>query len=175
MLRCITVLVLLAGLAQARLLTTPFEALHAIYGDDAAIEKKNVLLTIDKAKQVYRSAGVKEGKKIFRTFKVKKGAKTVAYAILVSRVVRSKNAAVLYIFTPQGAIDGIEVVAFNEPPEFTPPKAYLDQFKGKRSSDTLRVGKDIPTITGATMSARNVTDGARLASRIFDLLFKGNR
>jgi len=97
----------------------------------------------------------------------------IAYAILVSRVVRTKDAAVLYMISPEGVIDYVEVVAFNEPPEFTPSKQYLEQFQGKSSKDTLRVGKDIPTVTGATMGARNVTDGARLALALFEMLFKG--
>ena len=164
-------LILLTSL-QAKLLISPFEALHAVYGDDVKIEKKNVLLTMDKAEVVYKQAQIKKGKKIFRTFKVKQGDKTIAYAILIARVVRSKDAAILYMISPEGIIENVEVIAFNEPPEFTPSKQYISQFKGKSTQDTLRVGKDIPTVTGATMGARNVTDGARLALAVFDMIFK---
>ena len=71
------------------------------------------------------------------------------------------------MITPKGEISAIEIVAFNEPPEYMPQHSYLDQFQGKNADDTLRVGKDIPTISGATLSARNVTDGARLALAVF--------
>ncbi len=158
---------------QAKLLVTPFDAMHAVYGEDTEIEKKNVLLTVEKADRVYKQAKMKQGGKIFRTFTVRKNDKVIAYAILISRVVRTKDAAVLYMISPEGVIDGVEVIAFNEPPEYTPTKAYVDQFKGKSAQDTLRVGKDIPTVTGATMGARNVTDGARLALAVFEMLFKG--
>jgi len=158
---------------QAKLLISPFDALHAVYGDDVKIEKKNVLLTLDKAEKVYKEAKMKKGGKVFRTFSVKRGDKVIAYGILISRVVRTKDAAILYMISPKGVIEYVEVVAFNEPPEFTPSKQYLEQFQGKSSKDTLRVGKDIPTVTGATMGARNVTDGARLALALFEMLFKG--
>jgi len=157
---------------HAKLLINPFDALHANYGDDIKIEKKNVLLSIAKAEVVYKQAKMKKGGKIFRTFKVNKSNKTIAYAILISRPVRTKDAAILYMISPTGVIENVEVVAFNEPPEFTPSRQYIDQFKGKTNQDTLRVGKDIPTVTGATMGARNVTDGARLALAVFDMLFK---
>jgi len=163
---------LLLTVLNAKLLINPFDALHAVYGDDVKIEKKNVLLSIKKAEVVYKQAQMKKGSKIFRTFKVKKGDKTIAYAILISRVVRTKDAAILYMISPEGVIENVEVIAFNEPPEFTPSKQYISQFKGKTDQDTLRVGKDIPTVTGATMGARNVTDGARLALAVFDMLFK---
>lgn len=170
--RFLIVTLFLITALQAKLLVSPFDALHAVYGKEVKIEKKNVLLTLDKAEAVYKKAEMPTGSKIFRTFTVTKEGKTIAYAILVSRVVRTKDAAVLYMISPEGVIDAVEIIAFNEPPEYTPSKPYVDQFKGKTEQDTLRVGKDIPTVTGATMGARNVTDGARLALAVFDLLFK---
>lgn len=170
--RYILLTIFLLSSLQAKLLVSPFDALHAVYGKEVKIEKKNVLLTLDKAKIVYKQAKMKKGGKIFRTFKVKKDKQIIAYAILISRVVRTKDAAILYMISPEGVIEGVEVIAFNEPPEFTPSRNYIDQFKGKSTKDTLRVGKDIPTVTGATMGARNVTDGARLALAVFDMIFK---
>ncbi len=170
--RFLIVTLFLITALQAKLLVSPFDALHAVYGKEVKIEKKNVLLTLDKAEAVYKKAEMPIGSKIFRTFTVTKEGKAIAYAILVSRVVRTKDAAVLYMISPEGVIDAVEVIAFNEPPEYTPSKEYVGQFKGKTEQDTLRVGKDIPTVTGATMGARNVTDGARLALAVFDLLFK---
>jgi len=172
--RYILLTFLLLGSLNAKLLINPFDALHAVYGEDVKIEKKNVLLTLAKAEVVYKQAKMKKGGKIFRTFKVIKDEKIIAYAILISRVVRTKDAAILYMISPQGVIESVEVIAFNEPPEFTPSKKYISQFKGKTAQNTLRVGKDIPTVTGATMGARNVTDGARLALAVFDMLFKEN-
>jgi Na+-transporting NADH:ubiquinone oxidoreductase subunit NqrC len=34
-------------------------------------------------------------------------------------------------------------------------------FKGKTLADPLRLGKDVPIITGATLSCRNLTDGVK--------------
>ena len=170
--RYLLLTLLLLSAVHAKLLISPFDALHATYGKEVKIEKKNILLTLDKAEVVYKNAGMPKGKKIFRTFKVKKDNTIIAYAILISRVVRSKDAAILYMISPKGVIENVEVIAFNEPPEFTPSKQYVSQFKGKTDQDTLRVGKDIPTVTGATMGARNVTDGARLALSVFNMLFK---
>ena len=170
--RYILLTFLLLSSLNAKLLINPFDALHATYGSDVKIEKKNVLLTIAKAEVVYKQAKMKKGSKIFRTFKVIKEDKVIAYAVLISRPVRTKDAAILYMISPKGIIENVEVIAFNEPPEFTPSRQYIDQFKGKTNQDTLRVGKDIPTVTGATMGARNVTDGARLALAVFDMLFK---
>jgi len=45
-------------------------------------------------------------------------------------------------------------------------------FLHKNINDTIRVGKDIPTITGATLSARGYANGARLALALFKVLYK---
>lgn len=42
-------------------------------------------------------------------------------------------------------------------------KSFTDQFKGKCSGDTLELGKDIDAISGATLSAKAMTDGVKKA------------
>ena len=54
--RYLLLTLLLLSLLQAKLLISPFDALHAVYGKDVKIEKKNVLLTMDKAAVVYKQA-----------------------------------------------------------------------------------------------------------------------
>jgi electron transport complex protein RnfG len=166
---------LLTTLLQAGLLLSPFNAMQAAYGSDANVSKKNILLGAKEAERVEKRSSVKLSTKIYRLFKAERGEKIIGYGILVTRNVRSKSAAVLYLIAPDGRLKGIEIVAFNEPREFIPSKAWLAQFKEKTGSDPLRVGKDIPTITGATLSARNVTDGSRLALALFETVVKESR
>ena len=39
----------------------------------------------------------------------------------------------------------------------------------------LRLSKEIPTITGATLSARSVTDGSRVAFAIYNEILKNEQ
>jgi len=48
----------------------------------------------------------------------------------------------------------------------------MAQFKEKPDSAALTMGKDIPTISGATLSARCISDGARIARAIFEVVLK---
>lgn len=166
---------LLSTLLQAGLLLSPFDAMQAAYGSETDVSKKNILLSAAEADRVEKRSRVKLSTKIYRVFRAERQGEIVGYGILVTRTVRSKSAAVLYLIAPDGRLEGIEIVAFNEPQEFIPSKAWLSQFKEKTVSDPLRVGKDIPTITGATLSARNVTDGSRLALALFDAIVKERR
>ena len=162
----LTIFLLWSG-AAAALLISPIDAMQHTFGSRAEVTKKNTLLTGEQADAVARRAAMKLQTKIYRIYTASIDGKPVGYGVLITRKVRQKDAAVLYMITPKGEISAIEIVAFNEPPEYMPQHSYLDQFQGKNADDTLRVGKDIPTISGATLSARNVTDGARLALAVF--------
>ena len=168
----LTLLLFWSG-AAAAVLISPVEAMQHTFGPDAEVTKQNTLLTGAQAETVSRRAGLKLQTKIYRIYTAAIEGKPVGYGVLITRDVRQKDAAVLYMITPQGVIKRIEIIAFNEPPEYMPQTTYLEQFEGKSRADTLRVGKDIPTISGATLSARNVTDGARLALAIFETVIGG--
>ncbi len=157
---------------QAKVLITPYEAIYNTYGKDVKITKKNILLKSTQAKEISAQAKMKLKTKIYRTFKIEKDAKTIAYGIVTLNKMRTKDAAVLFIIDTNGEVQGIETITFNEPPEFAPSKKWQSQFVHKTKNDTLRVGKDLPTITGATLSARGYSDGARLALAVFEIVFK---
>ncbi|OYY55785.1 MAG: hypothetical protein B7Y52_04850, partial [Sulfurovum sp. 28-43-6] len=84
----------------------------------------------------------------------------------------SKKATVLYAFEPNGTLRFTEIMAFGEPPEYIPGKAWMSQLQNKETSALLTVGKDIPTVSGSTLSARSVTEGARIARAIYEIVLK---
>jgi Na+-translocating ferredoxin:NAD+ oxidoreductase RnfG subunit len=60
----------------------------------------------------------------------------------------------------EGQVRGVEILDYRETYGFEVREAaWRERFKGKRVGDALEPGTDIPTITGATLSCRNVTRG----------------
>lgn len=166
------VTIVMASALWAEVLITPHEAMKQTFGEGVSIAKKSLLLSRDQAAAVTEKAKMKLSTKIYRAFALREGDTLRGYALLMNEKVRSKNAAVLYMIDTKGALKAIEIVAFNEPPEYIPSQTWLDQFKNKDAAQQLRVGKDIPTITGATMSARNIADGSRVALAIYETVLK---
>jgi hypothetical protein len=66
-------------------------------------------------------------------------------------------------------IKSIEIIQFQEPSEYKPNQAWKDVFTGKSKADNLFSGKGIPTISGATMSARAIADASRIALSIVEM------
>ena len=136
------------------------------------IEPDKVILTRSEAQEVMRRAKMKLPSRLYRIFRIYRGKKELADGVVITRKVRSKKASVLYLFDHEGKLLFAEVLAFAEPSEFLPSKVWMGQFQDKSPDAPLRVGKDIPTISGATLSARNITDGARLARALVEVVLR---
>ena len=144
------------------------DILKANYSDKISVEKKNLILTKDEAEAIQKAAEAKLNSKIVRLYKVEEVSEVAGYAVLLKRKVRTKNAAVLYMLDNNQTIKAIEIVSFKEPLEYKPNDSWREVFEGKSSADMLISGKDIPTISGATMSAKSITDMSRIALAIIE-------
>lgn len=170
--KTIYLLALLALPLSAKILISPFDAMQSTFGEDATVVKKNIMLSKTKTQKIQEMAKIKLESKIFRIFTATKEDKTLGYGILVNKKVRSKNAVVLYLISQDSVLKSIEIIAFNEPEEYIPSKTWNSQFKEIPTDTMLRVSKNIPTITGATLSARSITDGSRIAFALYNTLLK---
>ena len=162
---------LLSSLLDAQVLISPIEAMKENYAQDATISKKNILLTKTKFQNIQKFAKVKLDTKIYRVYSASKNGKALGYGILINRKVRSKNAVILYIIA-KNKLQDIEIIAFNEPKEYLPTKLWSKQFKNRDTDKMLHLSREIPSISGATLSARSVTDASRIAFAIYNQLLK---
>ena len=142
------------------------------YGLNSEINKKNILVSKKQAATISEKAKAKLNTKIFRVFKAVKDEELQGYGILINRKVRSKNAVVLYLISIDSILKGVEIIAFNEPPEYIPSETWMKQLENIPTDKNLVVSKDIPTITGATLSARSLVDGSRVAFAFYNEILK---
>ncbi|RMH79298.1 MAG: FMN-binding protein [Acidobacteria bacterium] len=171
--RCLTVVILLLGftLALSREFKKPEQALLQIY-KKAQLEVKKIVLSQEQVQEVQRLSGVRIDKKEVSWYIVKKGSQTIAYGFVDTHVVRTRTEVVLYTITPEGKLDVVEVLAFNEPLEYMSEDQWLKLFAGKQlNKDPLKLKRDIPNITGATLTARAITDNARKVLALWQVLF----
>jgi Na+-translocating ferredoxin:NAD+ oxidoreductase RnfG subunit len=61
-----------------------------------------------------------------------------------------------------GYVGGIEILDYRETYGFqVRDAAWREHFRGKTLADPFKLDKDIPNITSATLSCRNVTNGVK--------------
>ena len=141
------------------------------YASDVNIKRDKIILSKEELSSIKKMAKLPVKSKLYRYYQVTKENKIVGFAILISQKVRTKKATVLY-FIEDGKMKFIEILAFLEPKEYIPKDIWMGQFDDKNISDSFSIGKDIPTISGATLSAKSLTDGARLAIALYNTKLK---
>jgi len=170
----ILLLFLFAGSGQvfAKVNKKVEEAVRGSFPTVNHIEARELVLEKGQIAQIQQDAKAAVKPTTYRYYALKHDDQTVGYGILIARKVRTKKAVVLYAFDRNGTLKFTEIMAFGEPPEFKPNHAWMGQFSNKEASAPLKMGSDIPTISGATLSARMVSDGARIARALLKIIQK---
>jgi Na+-transporting NADH:ubiquinone oxidoreductase subunit NqrC len=152
------------------------EALRAAFPEADAIDKQTFFLTDDQKKQVETLARTRLDSKLVTIYSGKRRQKLVGYAMIDAHTVRTLPEAIMVVLSPEGRVTSTLVLAFYEPLEYLPPERWLRQFEGQTLAPDLRVGGKIDGITGATLTARGVTEAVRKVLALYQVLIaKGGR
>jgi len=163
--------VMISG-AMAKSKVTVNEVIESSFTSVGKVEPKALILSSAQFKQVRSRAKTAMDTKVYRYYNIYSKSIKTGIAVLITRKVRSKKATVLYAFDNKDTLRFSEIMAFGEPPEFIPSKIWMSQLQNQKPTAKLTIGKDIPTISGATLSARTISEGARVARAIYDIVLK---
>ena len=164
--------VLLTSGSYAKTKVSVEEVVKTSFKNVNAVEPKQLILTKAQFSKVRSQAKTAIKTRVYRYYDIMGTSKKLGVGVLITRKVRSKKATVLYAFDSTGTLRFTEIMAFGEPPEFIPSKIWMGQLQNQKPTAKLTVGKDIPTISGSTLSANSITQGARVARAIYEIVLK---
>lgn len=131
------------------------------FGADATIESRNVFLTVEAAKRAEAAAGAKLATPRVTAWVGRRGDRLLGTAYLDTHAIRSMNETVMIVVSPTGRVAAVEVLAFNEPEDYLPPRRWLGTFTDRALSRDLKPGAAVPHLGGATLTARAVATAVR--------------
>lgn len=142
-------------------LSTP-EAQKALFPDADAFAEKAQSLTDDQRAQVSDLAGVRQRSQLPSVFRAEKKKKLLGWFLVDEVVGKHEFITFAAALSPEGKVLGVEILTYRETHggEVQTP-GWRKNFQGKTLADPFRLGNDIPNISGATLSCRNVTDGVK--------------
>ena len=158
-----------AGLV-AKVFYAKEEALRAAFPEADVIDKQTFFLTDDQQKQVETLARTRLDSKLVTLYIGRRGQKPLGYAMINVHNVRTLPEAVMVVLSPEGRVTSTLILAFYEPLEYLPNERWLKQFDQARLTPDLRVGGRIAGITGATLTARAMTDAVRKVLALYQVL-----
>lgn len=137
------------------------QALARAFPPPATIERKTYFLTDaerEKASKLARSK-IESSLVVAYLGRGPKGLLGTAY--FDTHTVRTMPETLLVTVRPDGSLEGVEVVAFNEPEDYLPRPGWLRLFTGRRLDPDLAVGRGLAHVTGATLTTRSIAEAAR--------------
>lgn len=121
-----------------------------------------VTLTRDQLAQVRAVSGVPQRTAQPRVWRAANGGRTLGW-VIVDEVI-GKHEFIVYAtaISPDGHVLGIEILTYRESKGAQIREAsWRNLFRGKTVRDRFKLNQDIPNISGATLSCRNITDGVK--------------
>ncbi|HVO91000.1 MAG TPA: FMN-binding protein [Casimicrobiaceae bacterium] len=104
-----------------------------------------------------------------QVWRVRSGERLLGWFIVDEVIGKVERITYSVALDPSGAITRLDVLAYRESHgDAIKLPAWRMQFKGKRSSDPVRLDADIRNISGSTLSCRHVTEGVHRLLLLYD-------
>jgi len=164
------VIALTARLAQAKLFMNQEEALKKAFPGATRIERKTIFLTPEQVESIQQSSRTKLDPTIVTYYRGLRGEEIIGTAFFDTRVVRTMPMTFMTLINPDGTLGRVDVLSFYEPEDYLPREGWFALFRGRDASAGMRLRRDIPNVTGATLTCQAVTDGVRQTLALNTLL-----
>ena len=98
------------------------------------------------------------------------GGNPAGVAYFDAHRVRTLDQVLMIVVGADDRVRRIETVSFREPPEYEAPKRWLELFRQRALNPDLSLKGDIPNLTGATLTARAVTQAVRRVLALHEVI-----
>lgn len=160
--------------AHSKVFMNRDEALKLAFPGADRIDKKEIFLTEKQAREIESLSKSRLSSRLYIVYEGFNGDKSLGYAIIDTHNLRTKTETVMFVINPDGTLRQAEILAFFEPPEYMPGKNWIALFYGKNIHDPLKPGKDIPNITGATITSSSLAQTIRQVLAVAGVALKGS-
>lgn len=166
LLALLSLLPLVSDGAGAKVLLSQPEAVDLAF-PGAVIERRTVYLSDAQVRAAEGEAGTRLATAIVHPYVARREGRPVGLAFFDTHVVRTLAETLLVAIDADGKLLRVEVIAFDEPPDYLPRPEWYRQFDGRVLDPELELRRAIRPVTGASLSARAATDAARRALALF--------
>jgi Na+-translocating ferredoxin:NAD+ oxidoreductase RnfG subunit len=137
------------------------QALARVFPPPATIERTTYFLSEAQREKASREARSKIESSLVVAYVGKASKGIIGTAYFDTHTVRTMPETILVTVRPDGALESVEVIAFNEPEDYLPRGRWLKLFSGRRLAPDLAVGRGLAHVTGATLTTRAISDAVR--------------
>lgn len=149
------------------------QAQQALFPTATAFVEAPVALSDEQRDQIKKIAGVGQRQAVQKTWRAEKNGELIGWFMVDDVIGKHDFITYAAAISAQGSVLGIEILSYRETHGGQVRQAQWRQnFSGKSLADGFKLGKDIPNISGATLSCRNVTDGVKRLLAVHQIALK---
>ncbi len=148
---------LFPAVSPARVLMTREQALASAFPAGIKVTRQTFFLTAQQVADATRESGVDFDDQLVIRYAGSNG--TVAY--FDTHRVRTLPETVMVLVSPDGKIDRIEILSFDEPTDYFPKRRWIDQLLGRKLDPELSLNHAIRPISGASLTGRVIVNASR--------------
>ena len=127
----------------------------------ATVARQTFFLKPEQVDAARKESGVDFKDQMIVRYTGTENGRVIGYAYFDTHVVRTLPETVMIVVTPDGKVDRVDILSFNEPQDYLPKPRWIDQFKGRRLDDDLSLKRSIRPISGASLSGRAIVNASR--------------
>ncbi len=145
-----------------------FDIIHSELGKDVEIISSKFKIPSNIKSRVEKEVRQRFYSGVVYVFKILKTDSVFSIGILDNVYGKSMPITFLVLFNTEGNILSTNVIKYREPyGGGVKIKSWNNQFKGKNSKSNYKIGEDIDSISGATISVRSLTKGIRKLTLLY--------
>ncbi|RYY75464.1 MAG: FMN-binding protein [Gammaproteobacteria bacterium] len=162
--------------AHAEDFLTVQQAQQELFPDADFFLEAAITLNDQQLDEIKNIAGVRQRQNIQKAWRAESKGQLLGW-FLVDDVI-GKHDFITYgtAISVEGKVLGIEILSYRETHggQVRLPQ-WRANFVGKTFQDKFKLGQDVPNISGATLSCRNVTDGVKRLLAIHKIVLSGKK
>jgi hypothetical protein len=159
-----------AASVDARVLMTQQQALALAFPAGVKVTRQTFFLTKPQLEDVRLQSGVEFDDSLVVRYLGMAGDKVAGYVYFDTHRIRTLPETVMIIVTPDGRIDRIEILSFDEPTDYFPKRRWIDQFAGHKLDRELSVNGAIRPLSGASLTTQAIVKASRKVLAIHKVL-----
>lgn len=141
---------------------TAEEAQRILFPDAEGFRQQPVTLSADQKSEIRKLSGLRQRWDTQDVWRAERGGKLAGWFIVDNVIGKHEFITYGVALAPEGAVLGIEILSYRETHGGAVRNVeWRDLFRGKTLADPFKLDEDIPNLSGATLSSRNVTDGVK--------------
>lgn len=138
------------------------QAQKALFPEAESFVLAPVLLTEEQRDAITEKSGIKQRWEKQDVWRAEKGGQLLGWFIVDNVVGKHEFITYAAALLPEGKVRGVEIMIFKETHgDQIREASWRKTLEGKTLADPFKLDKDVPNISGATLSCRNVMSGVK--------------